>query len=82
MTVKEFIETLVIPNTLIRLWYPIKGGHEQVIAGDNPQEEWKLVNSNFSNHKVIGVTDILFPDSHYAEAVNLVMERPTGSIPG
>ncbi len=75
MELKEFIEKFVCPNTLIRLQYNIKGGHEEVEHGDKPEMEWKLKDSKYANRKVIGVTDILYPKSHYSEAVNVVIER-------
>jgi len=75
MELKEFIESFVCPNTLIRLWYPIKGGNEQVVDGDNPQMEWSMKDGKYKHHKVIGVTDILMLGSHYSEAVNIVIEK-------
>ena len=74
MKLKEFIENFICPNTLVRLQYKIKGGHEEV-NGDNPEMEWKLKDSEYANRRVIGVTDILYPKSHYSEAVNIVIER-------
>ena len=75
MKIKEFIPKFVEHNTLIRLWYKIKGGHEEVIKGDKPMMEHQLVNSEYANKKIIGVTDILYKNSHYVEAVNLVIGR-------
>ena len=75
MELKEFIEKFVCPNTLIRLQYDIQGGHEEVVKGDKPQMEWQLKGGKFSDREVIGVTDILYPKSHYSEAVNIVIER-------
>lgn len=73
MELKEFIEEFVEPNTLIRLLYKIKGGHKEV-CGDNPKMEWELKNSEYANKKVIGVTDIVYRQSHFPEAVNIVIE--------
>ncbi len=75
MKVKEFISKFVEYNTLIRLWYKTKGGHTEVIKGDKPMMEHQLVNSDYADKEVVGVTDILYQHSHYAEAVNLVIER-------
>lgn len=74
MTLKQFIENFVEPNTLIRLQYKLKDGHEEV-DGDNPQMEWELKTSKYANRKVIGVTDILYLKSNYQEAVNISIER-------
>ena len=76
MDVKTFITNWVEKNTLIRLWYKIKGGHEEVIIGDKPMMEHKLINSEWADKKVVGVTDILgYTNSHHVEAVNLIIER-------
>jgi len=37
--------------------------------------EHQLVKGEYKNRKVVGVTDILHPHSHYPEAVNLVIGR-------
>lgn len=74
MTVREFVNTLVEPNTLIRLWYKTDTGHEEVIKYDKPTMEHQLKRSIFSEREVVGVTDILYLKSHYAEAVNLVIK--------
>ena len=79
MIVKHFIENFVEHNTLIRLWHKVpkdrRGQHEEVIPGDKPMMEHKLIKSVYADSHVIGVTDIVYPHSHYAEAVNLVIER-------
>jgi len=74
MKLKEFIETFVCPNTLIRLHYKTKSGHEEV--GDfNLTMEWELKDGEYKDSVVIGVTDILYPGNNYPEAVNIVIER-------
>lgn len=75
MKLKTFIERFVEPNTLIRLQYKIKGGHEEVIEGDKPMMEHQLLKSEYADNEVVGVTDILYLGSHYLEAVNLTIER-------
>jgi len=75
MNVKDFVENFVEPNTLIRLQYKVKGGHMQVIEGDKPMMEHELIKSKYADSVVIGVTDILYLDSHYKEAVNLTIEK-------
>lgn len=74
MKLEEFVKTFILPNTLIRLWYPTEGGHQQVL--NDVLMEWDLLKSetyeNYLNHEVIGVTDILTHDN-YKEAVNIVI---------
>jgi uncharacterized membrane protein YkgB len=74
MILKEFIQQFVEPNTLIRLQYKTKEGHEAV-NGDKPEMEWQLEKGIYANRKVIGVTDILYYKSPYSEAVNIVIEN-------
>lgn len=77
MILKEFIENFVCKNSLIRLWYPFKGGNEMVI--DGVSMEWEIIKGEgifkkFINNNVIGVTDILV-SGHYSEAINIVIEK-------
>lgn len=74
MDVSGFVKWFVQPNTLIRLWYKVKGGHEEVISGDKPMMEHELVKSEYAHREVVGVTDILYMKSNYSEAVNLVIK--------
>lgn len=75
MKVKEFVEQFIERNTLVRLWYNTKGGHEEVIEGDKPMMEWELEKCEYQDNNVVGVTDIQYLNSRYNEAVNLVIER-------
>lgn len=77
MILKEFIENFVCKNSLIRLWYPVKGGHEMVI--DDVSMEWEIIKGKgiyrkFVNNNVIGITDILVMGD-YKEAINIVIEK-------
>lgn len=74
MQLKDFIEQFVLPNTLVRLHKPIKGGHQQLF--DGPFMEHEILRGNeYLNHTVVGVTDILFTGpGAYPEAVNIVLE--------
>jgi hypothetical protein len=75
MKLKDFIEKFVEPNTLIRLWYKIGEGHEQINDGKS-EMEWKLLKkSTFLDNEVIGVTDIILLGSNDSEAVNIVIKR-------
>ena len=72
MRLGRFIEKFVEPNTIIRLQYKIKGGHEEV--PDGLMMEWTLKNTGFADREVIGVTDIAGHKTH-SEAVNITIER-------
>ena len=80
MKLKEFIKTFVEPNTMIRLLFKNKSGHE--IVGQDWNDvcmEWELLRGkgnfrHYINNNVIGVTDILVKGP-YAEAINIVIEQ-------
>jgi hypothetical protein len=73
MKLKKFVSKYVESNTIIRLWYPILGGHEQV--NDDLYMEWNLIKGEFANNIVKGVKDIVVLNTPYPEAVNIVIER-------
>lgn len=78
MKLIEFVEKYICPNTLIRLWYPISGGH--TLAYPTELMEWEMLNKPTSllmylDSTVIGVTDILV-EGNYKEAVNLIIKKP------
>lgn len=81
MKLKEFTESFVCRNSLIRLWYPVLGGgHMMVAKGDGRSVcmEWELIKGEglyklYVDHEVIGVTDILCDDS--PEAINIVIKE-------
>jgi len=77
MILKDFIKEFVCPNTLIRLHYKseIRGISFESANNEEPEMEWKLVDSEFANSEVIGVTDILYLNDHYSEAVNIIIKR-------
>ena len=67
-----------MPNTLVRLWYPVEGGHEYAVKtteGLLMEHELAKITSEFLDKEVIGVKDILVIDSKYKEAVNLVIKK-------
>lgn len=80
MTLKEFIENFVCHNSLIKLWKPIKGGHELLVENEETVcMEWQIIKGSdiwqnkYADVTVIGVTDILC-DDHYREAINIVID--------
>jgi hypothetical protein len=81
MKLGEFIEKLVEPNSLIRLLYKTKGGHEVALNDWNDVSmEWEVLkakgkNRHYIDNEVIGVVDILVRGSHYSEAINIVIEK-------
>lgn len=74
-SLKEFIGEFVEPNTLIRLWYKTKSGHELVTTDQNPRMEHQWVQSYYKFNVVIGVTDIVIINEPHKEAVNISIER-------
>ncbi len=74
MIVTGFVGNYIQHNTLIRLWFPVKNGYEEVIKGDKPMMEHELIKTIYADIEVIGITDILYEKSNYIEAVNLVIE--------
>lgn len=80
ITLEEFILRFVLPNTLIRLWVPVRGGHVmlQVDGKNSVCMEHEILNnkvwqSDYKEYKVLGVNDILV-DDFYKEAVNIVIK--------
>lgn len=79
MKLYEFVDKFICKNTLIRLWKPIKGGHEMIHKnGNSVCMEWELLKnsvwqSEYNNCEVVGVTDIGV-DDFYREAVNIVIK--------
>ena len=80
MKLKDFVATFVYPNSLIRLWVPIKDGHKMLHKGnDSVCMEWELLKNKtwlslYNDHEVIGVTDIV-SDDFYREAINIVIKE-------
>ena len=83
MILKEFLETFICRKSVIRLWYPTKGGSEMVpdsVSCNDVSTEWSTLRGEgiykkYLNHKVIGVTDILVTRGNYTEAINIVIEK-------
>lgn len=73
LTLEEFIQEFIEKNTLIRLWYKIKEGHEIVDKEKSVRMEWEWVNSYYAGAVVIGVTDIVTEEPK--EAVNISIEN-------
>lgn len=77
MKVSEFIEKFVSHNTLIRLWYRNEDDNNhlyEVNGEDKPMMEHQILKTIFADKEVVYVTDILYPNSPYIEAVNLVIK--------
>lgn len=72
MKLKIFIKRFIEPNTIIRLWY--KNEKSYISVNDCIAEmEHKIINGNYCDNNVIGITDIVI--SPYSEAVNIVIEK-------
>lgn len=88
MKLNTFVKKYICPNTLIRLWVPASGGGHRLLYRvdekkpgniDDVCMEHELLSSKswlsqYSSCEVIGVTDILFVDGFYQEAVNIVIK--------
>lgn len=71
MTVKEFIDEFVYPGSLVRLWRPIKHGHEMLTNGsvaDNDITELP----DISNSKFLYIADIYCDRTN--DAINIVID--------
>jgi hypothetical protein len=79
MKLKEFIETFIEPYSLIRLWYKTQDtdGYSKIdmVTPYSIQRAQELIESEFANREVIGVTSILITQSPYPETVNIIIER-------
>ena len=82
MKLKEFIENLIQPNSLVRLLYRDEdGGYKTVLEDWNcVSMEWEILkgksdNRHYINNKVIGIKDILVHKCPYSEAINIVIEK-------
>ena len=76
---KDFVGKFVEHNTLFRLLYKNKSGHEIVLNDWNDVSmEHELLKgkgkfAQFADHEVCGVTDVLIRHGHCTEAVNIVI---------
>ena len=80
MKLSKFIKKYVRPNSLVRLLYKTKAGHSTISTSWNEvQMGWAILEKeglykNYLEKKVEGVACILVTDSHYPEAINIVIE--------
>ena len=59
---------------MIRLHYKDVNGY--IDADENPiKMDWEYKFSHFSDNKVVGIKDILYLDTSYSEAVNIIIEK-------
>ena len=78
MNLVDFIEKIILPNTIVRVWMPDSQGHKLIFG---PMMEWEILKSGCferddSIFEVVGVTDILCDE--YPEAVNVVIKVKGG----
>lgn len=73
MNLKEFIETWIAPNTIIRLWKRIDAsGHEMLCE---PTMDWILTSiPAFEDILVFNITDIILEGYPCPESVNIVVD--------
>lgn len=80
MKLKEFVDTFVNNNALIRLWVPIKGGHKMILGGkSNVGMAWELSKgigwqSTYSDWEIDCLPSI-YVDDFYRDAVNISLKE-------
>jgi hypothetical protein len=88
MTLKEFIENYIQPNSMVRLLYKDKDGNYRTILNDwdKVAMDWEIVKGTgilgaqkckyapYINHEVIGIACISVT-GHYSSAINIVIEE-------
>lgn len=75
LNLKDFINTYIELNSLIKLQYKVGNNYKQVLPDEGVMMEHELSKSHYKDCIVIGVKDILYLDSHYKEAINIVIEK-------
>ena len=79
MKLKDFVLEYIEPNSVIRLWSPVFGGHELISKNvDDVCMNWEITDEvgiykDYINNEVKGVTDILVHKSFYKEAINITI---------
>jgi len=79
MELKEFIMKFICPNSIIRLWVPIDGGHKMLCENNiEVCMEWEILKgtvwqSKYIDCKVVGVTDIVVETCK--ESINIVLQK-------
>jgi hypothetical protein len=80
MTLKEFINEYIQPNSLVRVLYKIPVGHKLILNDwDEVSMDWEIVKGEgkyapYINHKVLGIASIL-TGGPYPESINIVIEE-------
>lgn len=80
MTLKEFINEYIQPNSLVRVLYKIPVGHKLILNDwDEVAMDWEIVKGEgkyapYINHKVLGIASIL-TGGPYPESINIVIEE-------
>ena len=80
MKLTEFIENFIEHNSLIRLVYKIKNGHEVVaedwdkVSMEHEVLKTKGIYRHYKDNKVLGICSILV-NGPYSDAINIVIEK-------
>lgn len=80
MKLGEFLEKFS-HNNIIRLVYKEEGGHKIVldswndVSMDHDVNNGNGKNRHFINNEVLGLATITVHNSHYPEAINIVIEK-------
>lgn len=73
MGLKEFIETWIAPNTIIRLWKRIDASGHEMLCG--PTMSWVFTSIPvFEDILVVNITDIVLQGYSCPESVNIVVD--------
>lgn len=73
MGLKEFIETWIAPNTVIRLWKRIDASGHEMLCG--PVMDWVLTSvPALEDILVVNITDIVLEGYPCPESVNIVVD--------
>lgn len=73
MGLKEFIETWIAPNTVIRLWKRVDASGYEMLCG--PTMSWVLTSTPaLEDIPVVNITDIVLEGYPCPESVNIVVD--------
>lgn len=82
MKLIEFVNKFIEHNSIVRLLYKTKNGHECVLdSWDDVSMEHEILKckgiyKKFINNEVISIASVLITSpSHYSDAINIVIEK-------
>lgn len=82
MKLIEFVDKFIEHNSIVRLLYKTKNGHECVLdSWDDVSMEHEILKykgkyKKYINNEVISIASILVTSpSHYSDAINIIIEK-------